>query len=449
MKIILLSGGSGKRLWPLSNESRSKQFLKVLKNQKNEEYESMIQRVWQQLNDCDLQKDTLIATSIEQEKMINLQIGEDVKKVIEPSRRDTFAAIALSCVYLYDVENTPLNENIVIAPVDPFVNLDYFDNLKKLPIVLDESQSNLALMGVKPSYPSTKFGYIETGDKYGDWFKVKSFKEKPNEENAKLLIENNALWNCGVFCFKLETIINLLKNKKLPINHKELEENYELLENNSFDYAFVEKIDSISVLPFDGEWKDLGTWESLSLELKENKIGKVLSDETTINSHIINELDIPIITLGVDDLMIVASPDGILIADKSKTDQLKNIANKVNVTPMFEERYWGSFKILDIVKNGHFEVLTKRVRINSGKSISYQYHELRTEIWTILSGEAEILIDGSYKLINTGDTVMIPPKMKHSIKAISNVEMIEIQQGVINGNDVKRIEKYLGEAIKL
>lgn len=449
MKIILLSGGSGKRLWPLSNESRSKQFLKVLKNEKNNEYESMIQRVWQQLNNCELQDDTLIATSKEQEKMIDLQIGEEVKKVIEPSRRDTFAAIALSCVYLYDVENIPLNENIVIAPVDPFVNLDYFEHIKKLPKVLEESQSDLALMGVTPSYPSTKFGYIETESKSGDWFKVKSFKEKPDEESAKILIENDALWNCGVFCFKLETIIELLKAKQLPIDHKKLESHYDLLENNSFDYAFVEKIDSISVLPFDGEWKDLGTWESLSLELKEDKIGKVLSNESTVNSHIINELDIPIITLGVNNLMIVASPDGILIADKSKTDQLKNIANQASGTPMFEERYWGSFKILDVVKNGHFEVLTKRVRINAGKSISYQYHEMRTEIWTVLSGEAEIILDGSYRLINTGDTIMIPPKMKHSIKAISNVEMIEIQQGVINGNDVKRLEKHLGEAIKL
>lgn len=449
MKIILLSGGSGKRLWPLSNESRSKQFLKVLKNDKNKEYESMIQRVWEQLKDCDLQKDTLIATSKEQEKMINLQIGENVKKVIEPSRRDTFAAIALSCVYLYDVENVSLDENITVAPVDPFVNLDYFEHIKKLPKILMESDCDLALMGVKPSYPSTKFGYIETENQNGEWFKVKSFKEKPDEEGAKSLIENNALWNCGVFCFKLGTIIDLLLKKKLPTNHKELNANYELLENNSFDYEFVEKINSIAVLPFNGEWKDLGTWESLALELKENEIGNILSDHSTMNSHIINELDIPIITLGARNMMIVASPDGILIADKSKTDHLKNIANKASGTPMFEERYWGSFKILDIVKNGHFEVLTKRVRINAGKKISYQYHELRTEIWTILSGEAEVILDGNYKLINTGDTIMIPPKMKHSIKAISNVEMIEIQQGMINANDVKRIESFLGDKIKL
>ncbi|SEU09502.1 mannose-1-phosphate guanylyltransferase [Salinibacillus kushneri] len=431
MRLVLLSGGSGKRLWPLSNDSRSKQFLKMLSNQNGEERESMVQRVWGQLSISDLADNSVIATSKSQVDMIKSQLGLDVPIITEPERRDTFPAIALAATYLYSVQNTNLNQVVGILPVDSYVEDHFFNRVRELEEVLLDSNADLALMGVTPTFPSEKYGYIVPKKiNKNDYFVVDSFKEKPKEETAKSLMEKNALWNCGVFAFRLSYIIDLLKEKGLPVQYDELVEQYSQLPKNSFDYEVVEKANHIIALPYDGYWKDLGTWNTITEEMATNVIGKGIISEDVKNSHVINELDIPVTLLGVSHAVVAASPDGILVTDKESSPKVKEYVKDVGGRPMYEERRWGWYRVLDYTKyeEGN-EVLTKRIGIHSGKNLSYQIHYKRSEVWTIVKGEGVLILNNEHKHVRTGDVIQIPLSAKHAIKATTDMEIIEVQTG--------------------
>lgn len=429
MNFILLSGGSGKRLWPLSNDSRSKQFLKVLDN--NGSLESMVQRVWGQLEKLQLNESTVIATSKSQVDMIQSQLGSHIPLIIEPERRDTFPAIALAATYLYSIKGTSLNGVVGVLPVDPYVDISFFNRIKDLEEILNITNAELALMGVSPTYPSEKYGYIvPLQNNENSYIQVSHFKEKPSEAEAKELIEKNALWNCGVFAFKLEYIISLLQAKGLPIQYEELLKQYQKLEKISFDYAVVEKAEKIVALPYNGNWKDLGTWNTLTEEMATNQIGKgIISDDST-NAHLINELDIPITVLGIKDVVVAASPDGILVTDKAASPRIKEILNGFEQRPMYEERRWGWYKVLDHTKfEKENEVLTKRIGVKAGKNLSYQKHYARSEVWTIIKGEGEFALNDEIRGVKPGDVLVIPVEAKHGIKATTDLEFIEVQTG--------------------
>lgn len=164
LNLVLLSGGSGKRLWPLSNDARSKQFLKVLED-KNESLESMVQRVWNQLKNVGLAESSVIATSKSQVDMIHSQLSNEADLIVEPMRRDTFPAIALAASYIYSVKKASLDEVVAILPVDPYVDDAFFNRVKELERVVQESEAQLALIGVTPTYPSSKYGYIVPSEK--------------------------------------------------------------------------------------------------------------------------------------------------------------------------------------------------------------------------------------------------------------------------------------------
>lgn len=429
MNIVLLSGGSGKRLWPLSNDSRSKQFLKVLEGKDNQ-LVSMVQRVWGQLTELNLDKNTVIATSMSQVDMMKNQLGYRVPLIIEPERRDTFPAIALAATYLYSVKGTPLDEVVAILPVDPYVETSFFQRVKDLEHVLKVSNSDIALMGIKPTFPSAKYGYIVPGNKKSGYLKVSHFKEKPNEEIAKELIISNALWNSGVFAFKLDYMISVLIEKGFPVQYDELKKQYNRLPKTSFDYEIVENTKEIVAIEYDGNWKDLGTWNTLTEEMGTLKIGKGIVCEDTSNTHLINELDIPVTVLGIKDAVIVASPDGILVSDKQSSPKIKELMNDFDQRPMYEERRWGWYKVLDHTKfeEGN-EVLTKRICINAGSNLSYQKHNFRSEIWTIIRGHGEFVLNDKMIKVKSGDVVNIPVGAKHGIRATTNLEFIEVQTG--------------------
>jgi mannose-1-phosphate guanylyltransferase len=441
MKLVLLSGGSGKRLWPLSNDARSKQFLKVLEN-KNCELQSMVQRVWGQLRDVGLADSSVIATSKSQVDMIQSQLGQNIPIIIEPMRRDTFPAIALASVYLYSVRGISLSEVVTVLPVDPFVEYRFFYRVKELEETVLSSGADLALIGVEPTYPSEKYGYIVPASKYSDseFLRVSHFTEKPTEEKASKLIEQGALWNCGVFAFKLDYMISLLQEKGLPIQYDELLKQYDKLPKISFDYEVVEKTEHIVVLPYDGYWKDLGTWNTLTEEMATNQIGKgvIASSE---NTHLINELDIPVTVLGVSNAIVAVSPDGILVADKEKSPKIKELVGDFDQRPMYEERRWGWYRVLDYTKfeDGR-EVLTKRIGVTAGKNLSYQMHYHRSEVWTIIKGEGEFALNGEIRRVKPGDVLEIPVGTKHGIKAITDLEFIEVQTGTeLIEEDIVRI----------
>lgn len=439
MKLVLLSGGSGKRLWPLSNDARSKQFLKVLEDDRKQQV-SMVQRVHRQLEAVGLGDSSVIATSASQVDMIKNQLGNKVSIVIEPERRDTFPAIALSASFLYSECDTDLDEIIGVLPVDPFVENAFFQKVAELEGALIHSDADLALMGVNPTFPSSKYGYIvpnENNEK--SYLKVSHFKEKPSEEEAKKLIKDGALWNCGVFAFRLSFIIKMIENLKLPTNYQQLKEKYDCFNKNSFDYEVVEKATEIIMLPYKGYWKDLGTWNTLTEEMSTSVMGLGTISEDSKNVHLINELEIPIAVLGGNDLIVAASPDGILVSDKESSPKLKELIVDFDQRPMYEERIWGWYKVLDFVKYKESkEVLTKKICIHAGKNLSYHYHQFRTEVWTVVKGTGELIINNESRMITAGDVVEISPYIKHAVKAVEELEIIEVQRGTnIIEEDIK------------
>ncbi|KUP20584.1 sugar phosphate nucleotidyltransferase [Paenibacillus sp. DMB5] len=432
MKLVLLSGGSGKRLWPLSNDSRSKQFLKVLESPAGEP-ESMVQRVWRQLDEAGMTGSSYLATGRSQVESIQSQLGSHVPIIVEPERRDTFPAIALTAAYLYSIAGVSPAETVAILPVDPYVEASFFDTVIRLEQTMEESGANLALMGVVPEHASEKYGYIiPTSDAAGasGYLQVSHFQEKPDRVQAEGLISKGALWNCGVFAFRLGYLLDILQSKGLPLNYEELQKQYKLMASISFDYEVVEKEEKIVVQPYAGFWKDLGTWNTLTEEMSSNLVGKGVVTSDSERTCLINELDIPITVIGAKDLIIAASPDGILVTHKAESPRIKEVLKSHEQRPMYEERRWGHYKVIDYVKydEGN-EVLTKRIFIEQGKNISYQLHHKRSEIWTFVSGEASIVINEKMHKVKAGDVVRIPEGTKHAILALTDVEFIEVQSG--------------------
>ncbi|TGE37839.1 mannose-1-phosphate guanylyltransferase [Desulfosporosinus fructosivorans] len=442
MRLILLSGGSGQRLWPLSNDSRSKQFLKVLENG-NGERESMVQRIWGQLKAVGLTKSAVIATNQSQVNIIQSQLGESIEMVVEPERRDTYPAIALASAYLSSVKQVSHSEVVAVVPVDSYVDYRFFNMVKELEDVLNDTAADLALVAVKPTYPSERHGYIvpELKQDGVDRIKVSYFKEKPTKELALELIERQSLWNCGVFAFKLGYVLSKLEENSLPVDYLDLKREYALLPKISFDYEVVEKARKVIAIRYQGEWKDLGTWNTLTEEIPTPIIGNGVLSEDCRGTHLINELDIPIFVLGLSNVVVAASPDGILVSDKKASPKLKDLAKGFIQRPMFEERRWGWYRVLDHVKyeNGN-EVLTKRIRISAGKNLSYQVHYLRSEIWSITNGTGEFALDDVIYQVKPGDVLRIPVGSKHGILADTDLEFIEVQTGSqLKEEDITRI----------
>lgn len=434
MNIILLSGGSGKRLWPLSNDVRSKQFLKIFRKADGAK-ESMAMRMYRMIKEVDADSTITIATSENQIPQIRAQLGEEVGISVEPTRRDTFPAIALATAFLKK-QGVGDDEPVVVCPVDPYVNADYFECLKELS---DEAgKANLTLMGIEPTYPSTKYGYIIPTSK-DHISPVSEFKEKPDEQTAEKYIADGALWNGGVFAFKLSYLLGIARSLFGSDSYDELFERYGELQKISFDYAVVEKEKSINVIRFNGEWKDLGTWNTLSEAMVDPLSGNATADDCE-NTHVVNELGIPLIALGIKDAVIAATPDGILVSDKEASPKLKDYV--ASARPMYERRGWGEYKVLDykLHEDGQ-NSLVKELIITPGQHISYQRHRHRTEIWTFTEGTGELILDGEVKRVGRGDVAVIKPRTKHAIMGITELHIIEVQIGdELTEEDIERLD---------
>ena len=423
MNIVLLSGGSGQRLWPLSNDIRSKQFIKIFHTE-NGELESMVQRVYRQIKTVDKEATVTIATSKSQVSSIHNQLGEDAGISIEPCRRDTFPAIALAAAYLKDVKGVDEKESGVVCPVDPYVENDYFEAIRALGKRAESSEANLVLMGIEPTYPSEKYGYI-IPQANTDVSKVSMFKEKPTQELASEYIANGALWNGGVFAFRLGYVLKRAHELIDFTDYNDLFAKYDTLTKISFDYAVVEHEAFIEVMRFSGTWKDLGTWNTLTEAMDSNSVGEALFNETCENVHVINELDVPIICMGLKDVVVSASPEGILVSDKEQSSYIKPLVNTLEQKIMFAEKSWGSFRVLDMEE----ESVTIKVTLHPGHKMNYHSHDYRDEVWTVISGEGRTIVDGMEQKVKAGDVVTMAAGCRHTIIADTELQVIEVQLG--------------------
>lgn len=433
MNIVLLSGGSGKRLWPLSNDIRSKQFIKIFKKEDGT-YESMVQRVYRQIKKVDADATVTIATSKTQVSAIHNQLGDEVGISVEPCRRDTFPAIALATAYLVDVLHIDPEESVVVCPVDPYVEDDYFEALKGLSEQAEKGEANLVLMGIEPTYPSEKYGYI-IPESANHTAAVKTFKEKPTADVAKEYIAQGALWNGGVFAYKLKYVMDIAHQLIDFTDYHDLFAKYATLTKISFDYAVVEKEKKIQVQRFAGQWKDLGTWNTLTEAMEEAVVGKGEMNDTCTGVHIVNEMDVPVLAMGLHDVVISASPEGILVSDKEQSSYIKPFVDKFQQQIMFAEKSWGSFKVVDV----ETESMTIKVTLNAGHSMNYHSHKNRDEVWVVISGNGKTIVDGFEQAVKTGDVITMSAGCRHTVMAETELKLIEVQLGTdINVHDKQK-----------
>lgn len=444
MQIILLSGGSGSRLWPLSNDARSKQFLRLLPVDGSAERESMIQRVVRQLKESGIEASLTVATSQSQKDSVQAQIGYCADIVTEPCRRDTFPAICLACEYLAKVKHCAPDEVVVVMPCDPYTDSGYFKAIEKMAEGIHNKISDMIVMGIKPTYPSAKYGYVVPvpGSGSDGFVKVRRFTEKPDVPTAQKLIGEGAMWNGGVFAFRLNYLTAIADKYVSYDTFSDYLKHYSDFPKISFDYEVAEKAESIGMVYHSGQWKDLGTWNTLTDELDCTEYGNVMTDGTGENTHLFNELGIPMLCLGTKDLVVAASPDGIIISEKKKSENVKQYAAQLKHRPMYEERRWGTYTVLNNVTfPDGFCSLTKQLTLTPGCAISYQRHKFRDEVWTFTDGEGVIVIDGERRDIGRGETVVIRKGQLHALKAITELTFIEVQNGEnLVEEDIERFE---------
>lgn len=439
MYIVLLSGGSGKRLWPLSNDLCSKQYIKIMNHDGDESGEkcSMLQRVFGQLKEVGLSENTIVCASTAQVELIESQLDGGAEVAVEPMRRDTFPAVMLSCAYLLSKKNAKPDDVVAFLPVDPYTTGEFFKSIKRLGECVAGEDKTIGLLGGVPTYPSTKYGYIVPEQSDAELLKVTGFREKPDEMMAQKLVADGALWNCGVFCFRLSMIEQWLNKYGVGTDYDQMVTDYEKLPKKSFDYEVLENWKDIVAIKYDDVWKDLGTWNTLTEEMREDSIGDVTWDGTCENTNAINVLGIPMVVMGAKNLVIAASHDGILVADKHQSSYIKEYLGNLDETSKYEERRWGTIKTIDNNVDEDIVSVTKRIKVIAGKETAYHKHLKHTETITVLSGMGKLVVEGVEVDLMAGSTVSIAAGKSHAIKALgTDLRYIEVSIGDTRDDEI-------------
>ena len=239
---------------------------------------------------------------------------------------------------------------------------------------------------------------------------------------AENYIKQGALWNGGVFAYQLQYVLDKAHELIEFTDYQDLFAKYDSLKKISFDYAVVENEEKIQVMRFAGQWKDLGTWNTLTEAMEENVVGNGILNEVCSGVHIINELDVPVLAMGLHDVVISASPEGILVSDKEQSSYIKPFVDAIDQQIMFAEKSWGSFRVID-VENAS---MTIKVTLNEGHSMNYHSHKHRDEVWIVISGHGRTIVDGMEQTVKTGDVIQMKAGCKHTVFADSELKLIEV-----------------------
>lgn len=456
MKIrpVILSGGSGSRLWPTSRSKYPKQFIEMFDNKSL--FEKTLERVMK-LNCTSL---PLIVTNFEYEiyiKNILNKLNIEAELILEPIPKNTTAAI-----YLSSKLSDP-DEDLLILPSDHLIKDENYFSIIVKKTLESKSVDQWIVFGVMPSFASTGYGYLNVNSNViindnEELLEVVKFEEKPNKEKAEKLLKNGFLWNSGIFIGKAEMIINsiskfspevsqicdLILNKQKKISDvkkitfdKKL---FDKIPSISIDYSVMEKEDNIFCMPFLSEWNDLGTWDSLIKEknLSLDTKSRILEIDSE-NNFILNAKR-TIATIGIKDLIIIDSPDATLISKKNNTEKVKDIVEALNksnnnqaIENIFEFRPWGKFENLINSK----ECKVKKITVHPFQRLSLQYHNFRSEHWVVIDGEASVYLNDKNFVLKKGESIDIPLKAKHFIenKTKNNLVIIEVQLGTYFGED--------------
>ena len=455
---IILAGGSGSRLWPLSRELYPKQLLNWNSNK------SLLQKAYERLIDC---TDEIISiTNTKHASAVRLQLNEyknDNIILSEPVAKNTAPAIITATKYIMQKFNS--DPIIIVSPSDLLIN----DTEKfLLSIKAGEKLANqgyLVTFGIKPNYIETGYGYIKTSNKIDNGYKVEKFVEKPDVEKARQYISDEKyFWNSGIFMFKGSVLFNeALKHAPKIVNISETFDfskgneipfiEFDKMPNISIDYAIMEKSSNIAMIELQSDWKDLGSWQSIYDSSPKDKNGNVFSghvlDENSKNSFVYSSSKL-VATIGLEDTVIVETEDAILACKKNQTQNVKHIYETLkkqhddtHLVHKTVYRPWGFYTVL--AQGEGF--LTKLIHVNQGQKLSVQSHNYRSEHWVVLSGTAKVVLEGKDIILPPGHSVDIPLKAIHSLQNPYNedLEIIEVQKGnPLIEEDIVRYEDMYG-----
>lgn len=453
---VILAGGSGSRLWPLSRELYPKQLLNLCAEK------SLLQSTFEMLNKFIPASEIISVTNSKHQANVKMQLGDLCESPVilaEPLSKNTAPAIAICVKYI--LETSDNDETILVVPSDLLIKEN--EKFKQTVISAQKyvNEGKIVTFGIKPTYPETGFGYIHSVDN-----KVTKFTEKPDNETVlTYLKDENYYWNSGIFMFKVSTIMkelethcpdimNILQNIKCSDNKISFTE-FDKMPNISIDYALMEKSDNIAMVELQSDWKDLGSWKSIyevSPKDENNNVfvGHVL-DKDSKNSFVYSSSKL-VATIGLEDTIVIETEDAILACKKDKTQEVKQIyetlkqqhdgTQKVHKTVY---RPWGFYTV--IAEGKGFQ--TKIIHVNVGQKLSVQSHNHRSEHWVVLSGMAKVVLEGKDHILSPGHSVDIPIKAIHSLQNPfeEDLEIIEVQKGdILSEDDIIRYEDMYGRA---